>query len=144
MPGKRPYHTIIPGMMTREDGSLYGTFGVMGGFMQPQGHMQVAVNLLDDGMDPQSALDLPRWCIEPNRGQAPQPGSDCLEEGIPAETLAALQTWDMPSARRRVGTQPVWAGKSSCGMKQAAFCAAAAIAGGWVCAANNPNQLSDL
>ncbi|HQO98289.1 MAG TPA: gamma-glutamyltransferase family protein [Anaerolineaceae bacterium] len=92
MPGKRPYHTIIPGMMTREDGSLYGTFGVMGGFMQPQGHMQVAVNLLDDGMDPQSALDLPRWCIEPNRGQAPSPNQAviALEEGIPAETLAAL------------------------------------------------------
>ncbi len=92
MPGKRPYHTIIPGMITRTDGSLYGPFGVMGGFMQPQGHVQVAVNLLDDGMDPQSALDLPRWCLEPNRGSSPSPNQAviALEEGIPEQTAAEL------------------------------------------------------
>jgi gamma-glutamyltranspeptidase/glutathione hydrolase len=95
-PHKRPYHTIIPGLLTREaDGSLYAPFGVMGGFMQPQGHMQVVVGMIDDGLDPQAALNRPRFCID----SASAGGKVHLERGIPRATLAEL-------AKRRHPLQP--------------------------------------
>jgi gamma-glutamyltranspeptidase/glutathione hydrolase len=85
-PRKRPYHTILAGMLTRADGRLWGPFGVMGGWMQPQGHLQVVSALLDDGVNPQRALDRPRFCIEDGSAAGPL----ALEEGIPEATLAEL------------------------------------------------------
>lgn len=92
-PGKRPYHTIIPAMATREDdGSLYASFGVMGGFMQPQGHVQVFSALVDSGFDPQAALDLPRFCILDGKAG----GKVGLEEGIPPAVSGKLASIGHP------------------------------------------------
>jgi len=86
-PGKRPYHTIIPALATyAADDSLYASFGVMGGFMQPQGHVQVVVGMIDDELDPQAALDRPRFCLT----EAAPSSRVELEEGIPIKTMARL------------------------------------------------------
>ncbi|EHK98483.1 putative gamma-glutamyltransferase ywrD [Glarea lozoyensis 74030] len=92
-PGKRPYHTIIPAMITnKHDGSLHSVYGVMGGFMQPQGHVQVLLNMLAFKYNPQAALDAPRFCI----GAEHMPGDNFarkvfLEEGISEETCERLK-----------------------------------------------------
>jgi gamma-glutamyltranspeptidase / glutathione hydrolase len=86
-PGKRPYHTIIPALATQGD-ELWACFGVMGGFMQPQGHLQVLINLLDLAMLPQEALDAPRWCLldgEPG-------GAVAVEAGAGDDLIAALRS----------------------------------------------------
>ncbi len=59
-PEKRPFHTLIPGVLERGEDD-WSAFGVMGGYMQPQGHLQTLVRLLDDGATLQEALDAPRW-----------------------------------------------------------------------------------
>lgn len=61
-PGKRPFHTIVPGFATR-GGEAYASFGVMGGAIQPQGHLQTLVRLIDFQQQPQAVLDAPRWKI---------------------------------------------------------------------------------
>jgi gamma-glutamyltranspeptidase / glutathione hydrolase len=87
-PGKRPFHTIIPGMLTdAETGDLVGPIGVMGGFMQPQGHVQAVVNLVDRGDDPQQALDRPRFCIESGNSG----GRVALEEGTEPSVVNDLK-----------------------------------------------------
>ena len=82
-PGKRTYHTIIPGFLMK-DGLPIGPFGVMGGYMQPQGHVQTVMNYIDFGMDPQQALDAPRW-------QWMRDGTVTVESRFGDETARALR-----------------------------------------------------
>ncbi|MEE4176554.1 MAG: gamma-glutamyltransferase [Bacteroides sp.] len=103
-PGKRPFHTIIPAFITK-DGQPYISFGVMGGAMQPQGHAQVVVNLVDFGMNLQEAGDAPRiqhiGSSEPTGERMNDGGVVFLESGIPYETIRALMEkghkiqWDL-------------------------------------------------
>jgi gamma-glutamyltranspeptidase/glutathione hydrolase len=71
--GKRPYHTIIPAFATRRGRPVLG-FGVMGGIMQPQGHVQMVVRIFDYGLNPQAASDAPRWCLTEDFQLALEPG----------------------------------------------------------------------
>ena len=80
-PGKRPMHTLIPGLAT-SDGALWAVFGVMGAAMQPQGHAQILVDLLDYGMDPQEAVEHPRHRHEN--------GVLLIEGRVPEEEIASL------------------------------------------------------
>lgn len=91
---KRPYHTIIPAMVTNQsDGSLHTCYGVMGGFNQPQGHVQVLLNMLVFGLNPQEALDAPRICIEtPARGESRAEIDEVyVEEGVPDGVVEGLK-----------------------------------------------------
>ncbi|RUS91016.1 hypothetical protein EGW08_001233 [Elysia chlorotica] len=96
-PGKRPYHTIIPAMVTSPDtNELLMSYGVMGGYMQPQGHVQVLLNMLEFGLDPQKALDAPRFTLGKGKENIHKPKtlleSLSLEEGIPESVKQSLAT----------------------------------------------------
>lgn len=92
-PGKRPFHTIIPAFITK-DGKPYMSFGVMGGSMQPQGHAQIVVNMIDFGMNLQEAGDAPRirhgGSSQPTGSTMSNGGTVYLESGIPYETIRLL------------------------------------------------------
>jgi gamma-glutamyltranspeptidase/glutathione hydrolase len=94
-PHKRPFHTIIPGFVTK-DGQPWLSFGVMGGDMQPQGHVQVLIDMIDFGMNVQEAGDAPRiqhFGSQTPTGlpSAPEGGTVGVESGIPEVTLEALK-----------------------------------------------------
>jgi len=93
-PGKRPFHTIIPGFVMK-DGKPWEAFGVMGGGMQPQGHVQVLTNQIDFGLNVQEAGDASRWQHEgdnePTGEKMENGGYVNLESGIPAETQRELK-----------------------------------------------------
>jgi len=92
-PGKRPFHTIIPAFVTR-DGKPWISFGVMGGSMQPQGHAQIIVNLVDFGMNLQEAGDAPRirhgGSSQPTGGKMTDGGTVYLESGFAPEVIRDL------------------------------------------------------
>ena len=111
-PGRRPYHTIIPGMLLR-DGELMGPFGVMGGFIQAQAHAQLVSAIVDDGLDPQAALDRPRFRIERDVVR--------LEEGL----------WEHEPDLQRLGYTTVRETDTSCfGGGQAILVVGEALVGG--------------
>ena len=93
-PGKRPFHTIIPAFVTKT-GKPWLSFGVMGGDMQPQGHVQILMNLIDFGMNLQEAGDAPRirhfGSSSPRGDRMTDGGEVRLETGFSAQTLAALK-----------------------------------------------------
>ncbi|MEQ8434699.1 MAG: gamma-glutamyltransferase [Oceanicaulis sp.] len=95
-PGKRPFHTIIPAMITR-DGEAYMSFGLMGGAMQPQGHVQIVTNIVDFAMNVQEAGDAARWrhtgSTQPTDAVTAQGGKGVVnvESGVPEAVRAALE-----------------------------------------------------
>jgi len=92
-PGKRPFHTIIPGFVTKDNEPVF-SFGVMGGAMQPQGHVQILCNIIDFGMNIQEAGDAPRFrhmgSSQPNGGKMEDGGIVYVESGISPEVIREL------------------------------------------------------
>lgn len=92
-PGKRPFHTLIPGFVTK-DGVPFLSFGVMGGDMQPLGHVEILINLIDFGMNLQEAADAPRinhkGSSSPTGEKSKDGGQVLLENGFPQSTILEL------------------------------------------------------
>lgn len=113
-PGKRPFHTIIPAMVTK-DGKPVFTFGVMGGSMQPQGHVQVLLNIIDFNMGIQEAGDAPRFrhggSSQPSGGVMRDGGTVFLESGISPQVIQELQDRGHKVSKTRGGYggyQGIW------------------------------------
>jgi len=115
-PRKRPYHTIIPGFVTK-GGEPVMSFGLMGGTMQPQGHTQLMVRMIDYGQSPQTAIDGPRF-----RAVS---GLDINIEQFPAATIAELE-------RRGHRIQQIGEAYMDFGCAQIAL----KVDGGYVCASD--------
>jgi gamma-glutamyltranspeptidase/glutathione hydrolase len=105
-PGKRPFHTIMPGFVTRDDEPVM-SFGVMGADMQPQGHVQVLLNIIDFGMNIQQAGDVPRFRHEgsssPTGHIMTDGGIVLLESGFPQATLKSLARMGHKLGRANTG-----------------------------------------
>jgi gamma-glutamyltranspeptidase/glutathione hydrolase len=101
-PGRRPFHTIIPGFLLR-DGQAVGPFGVMGGFIQAQGHMQMVINTVDYGMNPQASLDAPRWRWEGGKAVTIEPDADpAIIEGLRARGHEVTVATDLSFGRGQI------------------------------------------
>ena len=125
-PGKRPYNTIIPGFLMK-DGQPVGPFGVMGGFMQPQGHLQMVVNTVDYGMNPQESLDAPRfqWTADKSvdveqtlplfvQQELAQRGHVISARVFPGGFGRGQIIWRMPNGALAGGTEPRTDGSIYC------------------------------
>lgn len=122
-PGKRPFHTIIPGFLTR-GGEPVGPFGVMGGHMQPQGHVQLISATVDGGRDPQAALAAPRWYWHTGRSVLVEPallagpdgrdavgelrsrGHEIAVEAEPSTFGCGQAIWRLPGGGYVAGSEP--------------------------------------
>jgi gamma-glutamyltranspeptidase/glutathione hydrolase len=116
-PGKRPLNTIIPGFITQADGAPLAAFGVMGGSIQAQAHVQVVQRLLDHDLQPQAALDAPRWRIN-------DAGALQVEDTMCPQLQAALAG----KGHRLAAAIPVWSHESGAGqivMRHGEICVAA-------------------
>jgi gamma-glutamyltranspeptidase/glutathione hydrolase len=96
-PRKRPFHTIIPGFVARDDGSPLMSFGLMGGHMQAQGHVQMMTRIFDYGQNPQAASDAPRWRVDEGRVVG-------IESGFAPDVLDELKS---RGHDLRVGGHPI-------------------------------------
>ncbi len=114
-PGKRPFHTIIPAALLDADGRWAAVLGVTGGQFQPQGHVQVLVNMLEHGLDPQAALDAPRYRLEEDGSVSLEPPLGDLVDrfGRPANVVADVSNFGnghvihrAPEGILRGGTEP--------------------------------------
>ncbi len=110
-PGRRPYHTLIPGMLL-SDGELLGPFGIMGGFIQAQAHVQFVSAVVDDGLDPQAALDRPRFRIDGDRVPL-EPG--LWEEATPCARSGSSPCSSASSPRSAAARRSSWSAGSLIG-----------------------------